>query len=94
MRPGGVVTKKRTACNYSITQFKKTNTPPAVFRFAGNRSGSQERGSHDERQGRQGRQGRRAYSSASRQISTETSSTLSGIGGSGLVALTHTPSSW
>ena len=34
-----------------------------------------------------------AYSSASRQISTETSSTLSGIGGSGLVAFTHTPSS-
>jgi len=35
----------------------------------------------------------RAYSSASRQISTETSSTLSGIGGSGLVTFTHTPSS-
>jgi hypothetical protein len=34
-----------------------------------------------------------AYSSASRQISTATSSTLSGIGGSGLVAFTHTPSS-
>ena len=35
----------------------------------------------------------RAYPSASRHTSTETSSTLSAIGGSGLVAFTHTPSS-
>jgi len=35
----------------------------------------------------------RAHPSASRQTSTDTSSTLSAIGGSGLAALTHTPSS-
>jgi hypothetical protein len=33
------------------------------------------------------------YSSASRHTSTETSATGRGIGGSGLVAFTHTPSS-
>ena len=35
----------------------------------------------------------RAYSAGSRQTSTETSSTGSGIGGSGLAAFTHMPSS-
>ena len=35
----------------------------------------------------------RNYSSASRHTSTDTSSTGNAIGGSGLVALTHTPSS-
>lgn len=41
-----------------------------------------------------GAEAEQAYSAISRQTSTETSSTGSGIGGSGLVALTHMPSSW
>jgi hypothetical protein len=75
---------KKTAYYYRYTQFKKTNNLPTVFRFAA-------KARRDFRHGLAA--SGRAYSSSSRQISTETSSTLSGIGGSGLVAFTHTPSS-